>query len=467
MDVQAIRRILDAVQYNWSSAPGSSRAAKHCAQLLSRALDSQAYVEVPWAGEGLRCAPPAGLETALASAAKKCDDTGFSDILKALEVGISMLPWKHPKQLVQGASHSLSEILGGDGKFCSAMIVGMRRYGAILESTELLMGLTWLAPGTFYPQHAHDAAEVYQMLLGAMLRHVPFHLKHLKKHLWCISGCGEWGQTVDLLQIQTPGTFRDHPSATPHTIRAPADTPLLAWYAWTGDLGGEFWFCDCNAGDPFLATIATAKEPEGFYDNISLTYTTVMRGWGYCMPEVAADALEAVPAVSLDTKIVDLGCGNGLVGSALMRRGYRSVYGVDISRRMLECAKLARASTTGDRYCYEALCRVDIRQPLPFADCSFGALFCIGTTRYLEPSVLQEWLRVVVADGTGLIVFTHESSVWPKWEMVQASLCREGKWMLKWQSEPMHYLPVASQKLGNTNERAKIYVYERLSAGKK
>ena len=25
------------------------------------------------------------------------------------------------------------------------------------------MGLTWLAPGVFYPPHAHDAKEVYQM----------------------------------------------------------------------------------------------------------------------------------------------------------------------------------------------------------------------------------------------------------------------------------------------------------------
>ena len=161
----------------------------------------------------------------------------------------------------------------------------------MVESPELLMGLTWLAPGTFYPQHAHDAAEVYQMLLG----------------------CGEWGQTAGSLAPQRPGTFRDHPSSTPHTIKAPADAPMLAWCktisarylsrivraalfcleghavltrkcrrpldAWTGDLrGGKFWFCDCDAGDALLSTIRAVREPERFYDALAPNYTTVMRG---------------------------------------------------------------------------------------------------------------------------------------------------------------------------------------------
>ena len=114
----------------------------------------------------------------------------------------------------------------------------MRQYGAVVESAELLMGLTWLAPGTLYPPHAHDAAEVYQMLVGG----------------------GKWGPTADLLEPQPPGSFRDHPSAAPHTIKAPANAPMLAWYAWTGDLGGRFWFCDCDVGYDILATIKAVQE---------------------------------------------------------------------------------------------------------------------------------------------------------------------------------------------------------------
>ena len=46
----------------------------------------------------------------------------------------------------------LDALLGGPGRFKSAMMVGLERYGASFISDELLVGLTWLAPGTFYPQ---------------------------------------------------------------------------------------------------------------------------------------------------------------------------------------------------------------------------------------------------------------------------------------------------------------------------
>ena len=38
------------------------------------------------------------------------------------------------------------------------------------------------------------------------------------------------------------------------------------------------------------------------------------------------------------------------------------------------------------RGCYEALHKADLLKRLPFADCTFGALVCVGTTTYLEPT---------------------------------------------------------------------------------
>merc|ERR1712046_71617 len=104
-------------------------------------------------------------------------------------------------------------------------MVGSSRYGAQFPSDKLLIGLTYLAASTVYPQHAHDAAEVYQMMLGV----------------------SEWGPTFNHLSVMNPGSFLVHPSAAPHAIRAPLDKPLLAIYAWTGNIKGRFWFCDCRA----------------------------------------------------------------------------------------------------------------------------------------------------------------------------------------------------------------------------
>ena len=53
------------------------------------------------------------------------------------------IPWKHPKQL----DDSISDILGGADNFKTAMIVGTRKLGSIIESDEIYVGLIYLTPG--------------------------------------------------------------------------------------------------------------------------------------------------------------------------------------------------------------------------------------------------------------------------------------------------------------------------------
>jgi hypothetical protein len=121
VDVLAVRRILRSIQAQWS-APGAPPAARRCAGLLARALGSGEAIEEPWAGEGLRCGPPDGLSAALAESAEASEDAGFAETLLALGSGLAGLAWKTPRQLVAGTGQSLSELLGGEGRFASAMV---------------------------------------------------------------------------------------------------------------------------------------------------------------------------------------------------------------------------------------------------------------------------------------------------------------------------------------------------------
>ena len=84
----------------------------------------------------------------------------------------------------------------GRGNFKSAMLIGTRELGAIIESDEMFLGLTYLSSGTTYPQHAHDATELYYTLLGS----------------------ARWGPSLRHLKTVHPGNFILHSTAQPHAF---------------------------------------------------------------------------------------------------------------------------------------------------------------------------------------------------------------------------------------------------------
>uniref|UniRef100_A0A7S4SJ91 Methyltransferase type 11 domain-containing protein n=1 Tax=Alexandrium monilatum TaxID=311494 RepID=A0A7S4SJ91_9DINO len=438
---EAVKEVLSALTSEWAGS--GSEQAETCAALVGKALGRPVLCRAWEDPEGLRCAAPRGLAEALgaeAEAAEAAGAGGLARSLRALRGGVDVFSWKEPRHLVsdemrpEGApALSIDALLGGPGRFKSAMMVGLRRYGASFESDEILVGLTWLAPGTFYPQHAHDAAELYQMMVGT----------------------GAWGPTQGHLEPMPPGRFLSIPSASPHTVQAPADGPLLAVYAWTGRLNGRFWFCDCALGDKYSSDINKIASPEDYYNAMAGDYESVVRSWGYRMPEAAVDALKAQADLSgapSTLNVLDLGCGDGLVGAALQAHGFECVVGADISSEMLAKAKLRR--------CYREVHRSDLSQKLPFEDDVFDVILCVGTTTYLEPAVLVDWLRVVRPGGA--LILTHKTSVWKVWEPDQELLVRAGAMTQAWVSEPMHYLPsLRNDAKADPDERAKVYVYRK------
>ena len=90
-----------------------------------------------------------------------------SSVLSALSELISAddLNWKVPigwKEMVNAAGGTQSE----SNTVRSAMIIGDPRYGALLRSEEMFLGLVWMAENTHYPLHAHEQLETYHVLFG-------------------------------------------------------------------------------------------------------------------------------------------------------------------------------------------------------------------------------------------------------------------------------------------------------------
>jgi SAM-dependent methyltransferase/mannose-6-phosphate isomerase-like protein (cupin superfamily) len=441
---------------------------------LEAALCDDKRRSQPWMDPlGLACEAPETLPTLTRG-------TALLDAANALLENSDGLPWKQPKDL------SASYRSWASGNLRSAMLIGAERYGALLLSDKIYAGVFHLTPHTSYPCHAHEADEALIILSGASAE-------------WRLDS----GDATGTARRVFVGECLTIPSCTPHSVQT-FDEPLLVFYIWSGRLSGRYWFCSHAPprapSHALLKTNLQGVEPEEYYDAMAPEYEETVRRWGYDAPEQTVERLlELMSGVCGDKEkwsLLDLGCGDGLVGEALRARRSAEwrVVGADVSSGMLckaatrrydaegaaagisrhapalaangRAAKKARkrsplaASSASSTPVYEQLDKVDLSvAPYPYEDESYDVVLCVGTTTYLRASVLDEWLRVVRPGG--LIGFTHKSAVWPLWEGHQQDLVSQGKWEAAGLSEDLSYLPGYDEN-ARLNERVRVYFFRKL-----
>ena len=147
-------------------------------------------------------------------------------------------------------------------------------------------------------------------------------------------------------------------------------------------------------------------------------------------------------------RILDLGCGDGLVGEALKARGFNNISGYDISSKMVALALSKKV--------YKVVKQADLNKPLALPPASFDLITCVGVTTYLNPAVIRDWVRLVRTGGH--IVFTVKSGVREKWVASQDELEQAGLWKSVYISKPLYYLPGLRDP---KQERVFIYVYRK------
>ena len=129
------------------------------------------------------------------------------------------------------------------------------------------------------------------------------------------------------------------------------------------------------------------------------------------------------PEVRKAQKILDLGCGTGLVGVHLLQHGFSHIEGADISQEMM-----AHARERG----YADLHILKDGEPLPFNDGSFDIVTCVGvfTHGHLPASALDDILRIIRPGG--LVCFTINEGVWESGKFAQKldALSLDSKWEL-------------------------------------
>ena len=149
-------------------------------------------------------------------------------------------------------------------------------------------------------------------------------------------------------------------------------------------------------------TAKSSSELMAAYKDWAVDYESDTVGkFGYVAHIESARALDRAlsqASVRKDCKILDAGCGTGLVGVELSKMGYQQIEALDYSIEMLE-----EAST---KNIYRMLMQADLNAPLDIPENTYDAVVCTGTFTYghVKPEALVELRKITRPDG--VICFT-------------------------------------------------------------
>jgi len=129
-------------------------------------------------------------------------------------------------------------------------------------------------------------------------------------------------------------------------------------------------------------------------------YNQDMVNWKYTAPQETVSVLKKY-VFNKNCKILDAGCGTGLVGIELKKCGYSNIDGVDFSQNMLDLIP---------KSIYKKIEKVDLNKPLKFETNMYDVVMCVGTFTYghVKPQALYELIRIT--KNKGLICFTISES---------------------------------------------------------
>ena len=135
-------------------------------------------------------------------------------------------------------------------------------------------------------------------------------------------------------------------------------------------------------------------------------YNKDMVDWNYTAPQETVSVLKKY-ALNKNSKILDAGCGTGLVGIQLKKYGYLNIEGVDFSQSMLDLVP---------QNIYKKIEKIDLNKPLKFKNNIYDVAMCVGTFTYghVKPHALDEIIRIT--KNKGLICFTVNEGIYEEYE---------------------------------------------------
>ena len=134
--------------------------------------------------------------------------------------------------------------------------------------------------------------------------------------------------------------------------------------------------------------LKAGKQVEKYYDDWTLKnkYDKDMLDWKYSGPQETVDLFKKFNKKK-NIKIFDAGCGTGLVGVELKKRGFNNLDGADFSEAMLNLVP---------KNIYKNLYKIDLNKKIPIENDVYEGITCVGTFTFghVSPPCLDEMIRV-------------------------------------------------------------------------
>lgn len=123
--------------------------------------------------------------------------------------------------------------------------------------------------------------------------------------------------------------------------------------------------------------------------------------WNYTAPMNAVSLIKKY-ALKKDIQILDAGCGSGLVGIEMQKKGYTNIDGIDLSQDMINLIP---------KGVYQNLEVANLNKPLKHENHKYDVLMCVGTFTYghVKPQALDEMIRIT--KNRGLICFSINEGI--------------------------------------------------------
>lgn len=158
--------------------------------------------------------------------------------------------------------------------------------------------------------------------------------------------------------------------------------------------------------DAYQAAMLDSRKLIAWYDFQARFYRLWRHRYQPSLLQSVAAILRAGPP---ETRLLDAGCGTGLVALGLAHHVRWQLSGIDASLGML---RVARGEALRRRLRNVTLCRGDVHR-LPYADAAFDAVVVAGLIPYLHDPVaaLGEFHRVLRPGGTYLSIEFDRSAI--------------------------------------------------------
>ena len=163
-----------------------------------------------------------------------------------------------------------------------------------------------------------------------------------------------------------------------------------------------------NVGDKLdIYKLTKSEEILKYYQDWTkkAKYNQDMIDLNYVAPKETVSVLKKY-VLDNNCKILDAGCGTGLVGIELKKNGYSNIDGVDFSQDMLDLIP---------KNIYKIIEKVDLNKPLKFSSNMYDVVTCVGTFTYghVKAHALDELIRIT--KNKGFVCFTINEGVYEKY----------------------------------------------------